>query len=192
MEAVSELEAECVLTGLEFKGGGGLALSVVEVLFVSGDDLADGSEISIDKDMEVSCSFVDFAGEFDGESGRRHYDFEGRGDGCAVGRLLKSHRGGFVSCHDDDGDGVGVLVAFEGGVEAVSELEAECMLSGLEFERNCSLALAVVEVNFIGRDDLPGGNKISIDEDVKVPCVFVDLTGRFNDEAGCRHQDFKG
>ena len=79
----------------------------------------------------MSCSFVEFAGGFDGESGRRHHDFEGRGDGCAVGRLLKSDRGGFVSCHDDDGDGVGELVAFQCSVETVSELEAERVLSGL-------------------------------------------------------------
>ena len=77
-------------------------------------------------------------------------------------------------------------------METVSELEAERVLSGLEFKGGGSLALAVVEVNVIGWDDLPGLNKISIDEDVKVPRVVVDLTGRFDDETSRRHHDFKG
>ena len=91
MKAVSELEAERVLSGLEFEGGGSLALAVVQVLFVCRNDLANWSEIGVDEDMEVSGALVDFARRFDGESGRRHNDFEGRGDGCAVGRLLKSN-----------------------------------------------------------------------------------------------------
>ena len=91
MESVGELKAECVFTWLEFEGGASLALAVVQVLFVSGDDLSDGCEIGIDEDVEMSGAFIDFAGGFDGETGRCHNDFEGRGDGGAVGRLLESN-----------------------------------------------------------------------------------------------------
>ena len=89
--------------------------------------------------------------------------------------MLESHRGGFVPCLDDDGDGVGVLIAFQCSVEPVSELEAECVLAGLKFESGGSLALAVVQVLFVCRNDLASGSEIGIDEDVEVSCALVDF-----------------
>ena len=123
-----------MLSGLEFECGGSLALAVVQVPFVRGDDLANWSEIGIDEDMEVSGALVDFARRFDGEPGCRHNDFEGRGDGCAVSELLKSHRRGWVAGLYQNSYGVSVLVPFESSVKTVSELEAKSVLSGLEFE----------------------------------------------------------
>jgi hypothetical protein len=69
MQAVGELEAERVLAGLQFDGNGCLALAVVEVPLVGGDDLSGGNEVGVDEDVEMSCAVVNFAGGLDDESG---------------------------------------------------------------------------------------------------------------------------
>ena len=50
-----------------------LALAVVEMLLVGGDDLSGRDEVGIDEDMEVSGAFVHFAGGLDHEAGGRHH-----------------------------------------------------------------------------------------------------------------------
>ena len=77
MKAVGELKAECVLAGRQFDGNGCLALAVVEMPLVGGDDLTGGNEVGVDEDVEMSCAVVDFAGGFYDEPGCRHYNFKG-------------------------------------------------------------------------------------------------------------------
>ena len=74
---------------------------------------------------------------------------------------------------------------------AVGELQAQRVLTRREFDRNCRLALAVVEVLLIGQDDFPGGDEVGIDKDVEMSGVPVDLTGRLDHQAGGRHHDLK-
>ena len=79
-----------MLAGLQFYRNSCLALAVVEMLLVGGDDLSGGDEVGVDEDVEMSGAVVDFAGGFDDEAGSRHHDLEGRGDGRAVGGLFKA------------------------------------------------------------------------------------------------------
>jgi hypothetical protein len=67
-------------------------------------------------------------------------------------------------------------------MQAVGELEAERVLAGLQFDGNGCLALAVVEMQLVGGDDLSGGNEVGVDEDVEMSCAVVDLAGGFYDE----------
>ena len=111
-----------MLARFQFDGDRFLALSVVEVLFVGGDDFTGCDEVGVDEDVEMSCAFVDFTGWFDDKAGCGHNDLEGRVDGCAVSGLCKADRRCCIAFFDDDGDGVTVLVAFQSCVKAVCEL----------------------------------------------------------------------
>ena len=71
---------------------------------------------------------------------------------------------------------------------AVGELQAQRVLTGREFKRYGCLALAVVEVLLIGRDDLSGGDEFGIDKDVEMSGAPVDLTGRLDHQAGRFHR----
>ena len=63
--AVGELKPKRVLARRELERGGRLRLTVVEVLFVGGDDDAGVDKRRIDQNMEVSGAFVDLAGRLD-------------------------------------------------------------------------------------------------------------------------------
>ena len=140
----------------------------------------------------MAGAVIDFAGGFDDEAGCGHDDFEGRGDGCAVGGLFEADGRRRFSFFDDDGDGIAVLFAIECGVEAVGELEAERVLAGFKVEGNGGLALAVVEVLRAVGDHFPCRREVGVDEDVEVAGAVVDFAGGFDDEAGCGHDDFEG
>ena len=71
--SVSELQAQCVLAWFKFERDRCLALAVVEMLLVGGDDLSGREEVGVDEDMEVSGAFVDLAGRLDHETGGRHH-----------------------------------------------------------------------------------------------------------------------
>ena len=77
MEAVCELKSESVLARFQLDGDSRLALAVVEMLFVGGNDLAGWDEACVDEDVEVSGAVVDFAGGLDDETCSRHHDFKG-------------------------------------------------------------------------------------------------------------------
>ena len=75
--AVWAPSANCnVLAWFKFERDLCLALAVVEMLLVGGDDLSGRDEVGIDEDMEVSGAFVDLAGRLDHEACGRHHDFE--------------------------------------------------------------------------------------------------------------------
>ena len=73
-------------------------------------------------------------------------------------------------------------------MRAVGELQSQRVLTGREFDRNCRLALAVMEVLLIGQDDFPGGDEVGIDKDVEMSGAPVDLTGRLDHQAGRFHR----
>ena len=73
MGSVSELHAQRVLAWFKFERDRCLALAVVEMLHVGGDDLSDRDEVGIDEDVEMSGAFVHFAGRLDHEAGGRHH-----------------------------------------------------------------------------------------------------------------------
>jgi len=187
--AVGELKPKRVLARRELERGGRLRLTVVEVLFVGGDDDAGVDKRRIDQNMEVSGAFVDFAGGFDDEANRFHCHLEGRGDGVAVGEPGKAHRRCLRALGDDDCDGVPVGIALERGVCAVGELQPQRMFAGRELDRGGGLPFAVVEILFIGGDDFTGRNEVGIDKDVKVPRAVIQFAGWFDDQTGCSHHD---
>ena len=130
--------------------------------------------------------------------------------GCHLDREGRRHRGTGRRCHevhprrrrrtagdgrsagDGDGDRVAILVAVEGDVCAVGELEMQDMHARVECERGGELAFAVVEVLRIGEDDLAGWGEVGVDEDVHVACTLVDLAGRLDYEPAGRHLDREG
>ena len=73
MGSVSELQAQRVLAWFKFERDRCLALAVVEMLLVGGDDLSGRDEVGIDEDVEMSGAFVDLAGRLDYETGGRHH-----------------------------------------------------------------------------------------------------------------------
>ena len=141
VRAVGELQAQRVLAGREFEGGGQLAFAVVEMLLVGGDDLARGHEIGIDQDVEMSRALVDRAGRLDDQPGCGHHDVQRRRDRRAVGGLGKAHRWRRRALFDDDGDHVLELFTLQGGVRAVGELQAQRVLARREFEGGWSAGL---------------------------------------------------
>ena len=142
--------------------------------------------------MEVSGAFVDLAGRFDDEARRLHRHLERRGDVVAIGNPGKAHRRSLRALCNDNGDGVPVGVALERGVCAVGELKPQRVLAGRELKRRGRLRLAVVEVLFVGGDDDSCVDKRCIDQNMEVSGAFVDLAGRFDDEAGRLHRHLEG
>ena len=168
--SVSELQAQGVLAWLKFERDLCLALAVVEMLLVGGDDLSGRDEVGIDEDMEVSGSFVQ---GLDHEL--RHHYLKWRRDGGAVGGLFEANRRGYGAGFDDDGDGVAVLAALQCGVGSVSELQAQRVLAWFKFERDLCLALAVVEMLLVGGDDVRRYRR------------DMEVSGAFTHETGGRH-----
>ena len=121
--SVSELQAQRVLAWFKFERDLCLALAVVEMLLVGGDDLSGWDEVGIDEDMEVSGSFVNRPRDLWPPSLPQMVK------GGAVGGLFEANRRGYGAGFDDDGDGVAVLVAFQCGVGSVSELQAQGVLA---------------------------------------------------------------
>ena len=54
-----------MLTWIQLKRGSRLALAVVEMPVVGGDDLAGRGEVCVHEDVEVPRTFVDLAGRLD-------------------------------------------------------------------------------------------------------------------------------
>ena len=139
------------------------------MLFIGGDDFAGWNEVGIDKDMEVACAVIQFAGRFDHQSGCGHDHLDRGGDGCAVEGIEEGDRLGGCVLLDKNDDRVAVLVALKRGVGAVCELEMEGMLTGRQLKYGFQGAVAIVEMLVICWNDFPGGNELGIDEDVHVP-----------------------
>ena len=113
-----------MLARFEVEGNGGLALAVVEMLFIVGDHFPCRREVGVDEDVEVAGAVVDFAGGFDDEAGCGHDDFEGRGDGRSVEWFEECHGLLRRVFFDKDHDGVSIFFTFESGMQSVGELES--------------------------------------------------------------------
>ena len=61
METVGELKTQGVLAGFKVEGDGGLAFTVMEMLFVVNDDFVCRREVGVDENVEVASAVVNFA-----------------------------------------------------------------------------------------------------------------------------------